>query len=95
MHSGGGIFSTPQSTDRAIRTVLSGPAAGAVATKDVSQQEEYEDAIGMDMDGTSADVSLVQDGELLRSTEGEINNLPVKTPMIDINTIGAVGGSIT
>jgi N-methylhydantoinase A len=94
MHSGGGIFSTSQATDRAIRTVLSGPAAGAVATKSVSQQEGYDDAIGMDMGGTSADVSLVRDGELIRSTEGEINNLPVNTPMIDINTVGAGGGSI-
>jgi len=94
MHSGGGIFSTAQATDRAIRTVLSGPAAGAVATMDVSLQEGYADAIGMDMGGTSADVSLVRDGELVRSTEGEINNLPVKTPMIDINTVGAGGGSI-
>jgi N-methylhydantoinase A len=94
MHSGGGIFSTSQATDRAIRTVLSGPAAGAVATVNVSRQEGYADAIGMDMGGTSADVSLVRDGELVRSTEGEINNLPVKTPMIDINTVGAGGGSI-
>lgn len=94
MHSGGGIFSTGQATDRAIRTVLSGPAAGAVATQNVVDQEGYENAIGMDMGGTSADVSLVRDGELVRSTEGEINNLPVNTPMIDINTVGAGGGSI-
>jgi N-methylhydantoinase A len=94
MHSGGGIFSTSQATNRAIRTVLSGPAAGAVATKSVSEQEGYDDAIGMDMGGTSADVSLVRDRKLVRSTEGEINNLPVKTPMIDINTVGAGGGSI-
>lgn len=94
MHSGGGIFSTGQATDRAIRTVLSGPAAGAVATKNVADQEGHENAIGMDMGGTSADVSLVRDGELVRSTEGEINNLPVNTPMIDINTVGAGGGSI-
>lgn len=94
MHSGGGIFSTGQATDRAIRTVLSGPAAGAVATQNVADQEGHENAIGMDMGGTSADVSLVRDGELVRSTEGEINNLPVNTPMIDINTVGAGGGSI-
>jgi N-methylhydantoinase A len=94
MHSGGGIFSTSQARERAIRTVLSGPAAGAVATMNVSEQEGYGNAIGMDMGGTSADVSLVRDGELVRSTEGEINDLPVKTPMIDINTVGAGGGSI-
>lgn len=94
MHSGGGIFSTGQATDRAIRTVLSGPAAGAVATQNVADQEGHKNAIGMDMGGTSADVSLIRDGELVRSTEGEINNLPVNTPMIDINTVGAGGGSI-
>lgn len=94
MHSGGGLFSTGQATDHAIRTVLSGPAAGAVATKRGMRRDGFENAIGMDMGGTSTDVSLVRDGRLVRSTEGEINNLPVNTPMIDINTVGAGGGSI-
>lgn len=94
MHSGGGVFSTDQATANAIRTVLSGPAAGGVAAQEVSTTEGYENAVGMDMGGTSADVSIVQDGTLVRSTEGEINDLPVKTPMIDINTVGAGGGSI-
>ncbi|MFB6221023.1 MAG: hydantoinase/oxoprolinase family protein [Halolamina sp.] len=94
MHSGGGVFSTGQATEHAIRTVLSGPAAGGVAAREVSTTEGYDNAVGMDMGGTSADVSIVQDGSLVRSTEGEINDLPVKTPMIDINTVGAGGGSI-
>jgi N-methylhydantoinase A len=94
MHSGGGVFSTGQATANAIRTVLSGPAAGGVAAREVSATEGFENAVGMDMGGTSADVSIVQDGTLVRSTEGEINDLPVKTPMIDINTVGAGGGSI-
>jgi N-methylhydantoinase A len=94
MHSGGGVFSTGQATTNAIRTVLSGPAAGGVAAQAVSTTEGYENAVGMDMGGTSADVSIIQNGTLVRSTEGEINDLPVKTPMIDINTVGAGGGSI-
>jgi len=94
MHSGGGVFSTGQATTNAVRTVLSGPAAGGVAAREVSATEGFENAVGMDMGGTSADVSIVQDGTLVRSTEGEINDLPVKTPMIDINTVGAGGGSI-
>jgi len=94
MHSGGGVFSTRQATENAIRTVLSGPAAGAVAARNVSRAEGTPDAIGMDMGGTSADVSIVRGGELVRSTEGEINDLPVNTPMIDINTVGAGGGSV-
>ncbi|WP_096390198.1 hydantoinase/oxoprolinase family protein [Halopenitus persicus] len=94
IHSGGGIFTAEQATQRAVRTITSGPAAGAVATEKVSAQEGFENAIGMDMGGTSADVSLIRDGEIVRSTEGEINDLPIKTPMIDINTVGAGGGSI-
>ena len=94
MHSGGGLFSTSQATDNAIRTTLSGPAAGAVAAQSVSEDEGYSNAIGMDMGGTSADVSIIRDKDIVRSTEGEINNLPIKSPMIDINTVGAGGGSI-
>lgn len=94
MHSGGGVFSTEQATANAIRTVLSGPAAGAVAAREVSAGEGFENAVGMDMGGTSTDVSIISDSELVRSTEGEINDLPVNTPMIDINTVGAGGGSI-
>ena len=94
MHSGGGIFSTDQAIKHAIRTVVSGPSAGATAAREVTRAEGLENAIGIDMGGTSADVSIVRDGEIVRSTEGEINDLPVKTPMIDINTVGAGGGSI-
>jgi N-methylhydantoinase A len=94
MHSGGGVFSPEQATEFALRTVLSGPAAGAVACRDVSTGLGYDAAIGLDMGGTSADVSIVEGGELVRSTEGEINDLPIKTPLIDINTVGAGGGSI-
>jgi N-methylhydantoinase A len=94
VHSGGGIFTAEQATRRAVRTITSGPAAGAVATRDVAVREGFGDAIGMDMGGTSADVSLVRDGELVRSTEGEVNDLPVKTPMIDVTTVGAGGGSV-
>ncbi|WP_436348674.1 hydantoinase/oxoprolinase family protein [Natronorubrum sp. FCH18a] len=94
MHSGGGIFGTTQATEFAIRTVLSGPAAGAVATRDVCQTEALGNVIGLDMGGTSTDVSVVEDGDIVRSTEGEINDLPINTPMIDIHTVGAGGGSI-
>jgi len=94
MHSGGGIFGTDQATAFAIRTVLSGPAAGAVATRDVCRTEGIGDGIGLDMGGTSTDVSIVSDGEIVRSTDGEINDLPINTPMIDIHTVGAGGGSV-
>lgn len=94
MHIGGGLLRADQAVESAIRTVLSGPAAGAVATQYTSEREGSANAIGMDMGGTSTDVSIVRDGEIIRTTEGEINHLPIKTPMIDLNTVGAGGGSI-
>jgi len=94
MHSGGGIFGTTQAREFALRTVLSGPAAGAVACRDVARTEEIPHAIGLDMGGTSADVSIVEGGDIVRSTEGEITDLPINTPLVDINTVGAGGGSI-
>ncbi len=46
------------------------------------------------MGGTSTDISLVIDSQPVWTSEGEINGLPVRVPMLDINTIGAGGGSI-
>lgn len=95
MHVGGGVLRADQAIRDAIRTVLSGPAAGAVATKHTSQTEGFANAIGMDMGGTSTDVNIISGGEVLRTIEGEINNLPLMTPMIDLNMVGAGAGSIT
>lgn len=94
MHCGGGVFSVDQAIANAVRTITSGPAAGAVATQRVSSIESFENAIGLDMGGTSADVSIVRNGEIDRSTENEINELPIEIPMVDINAVGAGGGSI-
>ncbi|MFB6160435.1 MAG: hydantoinase/oxoprolinase family protein [Haloferacaceae archaeon] len=94
MHSGGGVFGTDEAVRSALRTVLSGPAAGAVAARDAAGSEDRPNAIGLDMGGTSADVSIVEGGDLVRTTEGEIADLPVKVPLIDVNTVGAGGGSV-
>jgi N-methylhydantoinase A len=50
--------------------------------------------ITFDMGGTSSDVSLVRGGEIERTTDAEIDGLPIGTPMVDVNTVGAGGGSI-
>ena len=94
MHTGGGILTVDEAIENAVRTVLSGPVAGAVAAENVSRQEQFPNAIGMDMGGTSCDVTMVLDGDILRTTEGEINDLPLKTSMVDVSTVGAGGGSL-
>jgi N-methylhydantoinase A len=84
--------------DTAIRhasaTLLSGPAAGAVGAIFFSKLLGTENVILMDMGGTSFDVSLINQGKITLSTEGEIAGYRIAKPMIDINTIGAGGGSV-
>jgi len=94
MHSAGGTSSASSSRSRAADLVLSGPAGGAVATRWLAASSGIGEAIGFDMGGTSTDVSLVSGGELAVTREKRIGGLPVSLPMIDIETIGAGGGSI-
>ncbi|SEH64545.1 N-methylhydantoinase A [Halopenitus malekzadehii] len=56
--------------------------------------DERDGLVTFDMGGTSSDVSLVRDGAAERTTEAEINDRPIRTPMVDVETVGAGGGSI-
>jgi len=94
MHSGGGVFDVEAARTYALRTVLSGPAAGAVGARTAAVAAGFRAAIGLDMGGTSADVSLVEDGAIVRTTAGEIADLPLQLPMLDVSTVGAGGGSV-
>ncbi len=93
MQSSGGIISAPTAREEAVRTVLSGPAAGVTGAFHVARLAGYDHIITFDMGGTSTDVSLA-DGAIRRTTEGSIESWPVRVPMIDIHTVGAGGGSI-
>ncbi|ADD05153.1 N-methylhydantoinase (ATP-hydrolyzing) A [Natrialba magadii ATCC 43099] len=59
-----------------------------------TDRETLEGLVTFDMGGTSSDVSLVRDGRAERTTDAEIDGLPIRTPMVDVNTVGAGGGSI-
>jgi len=93
MGSNGGALSPAAAGEEAVRTVLSGPAAGVTAARWCGHAMGRRRCISFDMGGTSTDVSLV-DGEARMTTEGFIAGHPVKVPMIDIHTVGAGGGSI-
>ena len=92
--SNGGVMTADTAIRHASATLLSGPAAGAVGAVFFAELLDRRNLILMDMGGTSFDVSLINNGRLTLSTEGEIAGYRVAKPMIDINTIGAGGGSI-
>jgi N-methylhydantoinase A len=92
MQSNGGILSARIAAREPVRTILSGPAGGALAAKQTAAAG-YGSVISFDMGGTSTDVSLIE-GALRTTNESIVAGLPVAVPMLEIHTVGAGGGSI-
>jgi N-methylhydantoinase A/oxoprolinase/acetone carboxylase beta subunit len=91
--SSGGFISAEEARTQPVRTVLSGPAGGAVGALAIAQASGFSRVIAFDMGGTSTDVSLL-DGALPMTAESVIGDFPVRLQSIDIHTVGAGGGSI-
>ena len=94
MKSNGGIFPPKEAAHAGAHMALSGPAAGASGAAFLGRLGGIEDMITIDIGGTSADISLIRQGQPQKSTTTRINDLPLALPVIDIHTIGAGGGSI-
>jgi len=94
MKSSGGLGPAEQVLKRPLDLLLSGPAGGAVAGQRLGQRVDASNLVNVDIGGTSADISLVVDGEPVRASRSKIEGVPVGIPMIDVETIGAGGGSI-
>ena len=95
VQSNGGVMSTATARRLPVRTALSGPAAGVIAAAAISTAAGYPDIITGDLGGTSFDVSLIAAGEAALAAQTTIDfGLVIRSPMIEITTIGAGGGSI-
>ncbi|MBC8790279.1 MAG: hydantoin utilization protein A [Tagaea sp. CACIAM 22H2] len=95
VQSNGGVMSVESARRRPVRTALSGPAAGVIACQAVAVAAGFPNVITCDMGGTSFDVSLISNGEAALAAQTSIDfGMVVRTPMIEIVTIGAGGGSI-
>jgi N-methylhydantoinase A len=95
VQSNGGVMSVDTARRLPIRTALSGPAAGVIASAHIASAAGFPNVITCDMGGTSFDVSLVAEGESALAAQTNIDfGMVVRTPMIEITTIGAGGGSI-
>ena len=95
VQSNGGVMSAETARTFPVRTALSGPAAGVIAGAHIADAAGFPNVITCDMGGTSFDVSLIADGVPALAMQTAIDfGLVVRTPMIEITTIGAGGGSI-
>ncbi|QUJ78305.1 hydantoinase/oxoprolinase family protein [Sulfitobacter albidus] len=95
VQSNGGVMDVDTAAKLPVRTALSGPAAGVIAAGYIAQAAGFPDIITGDMGGTSFDVSLIADGHSMLSPQTSIDfGMVVRSPMIEITTIGAGGGSI-
>jgi len=95
VQSNGGVMAVDTACRLPVRTALSGPAAGVIAAGYIAGSAGFENVITGDMGGTSFDVSLISEGQSMLSPQTSIDfGMVVRTPMIEITTIGAGGGSI-
>jgi N-methylhydantoinase A len=95
VQSNGGVMNTVMARSLPVRTALSGPAAGVIAAAAIARASGFPDAITGDLGGTSFDVSLVANGQPAFAPQAAIDfGLVIRTPMVEITTIGAGGGSI-
>jgi N-methylhydantoinase A len=94
MQSRGGIQNADAAVRRPVSMLLSGLAAGVIGGKVAAERAGYANVITLDIGGTSCDVALVEEGKPLIAGRGSIGGYPVRLQLVDVNTIGAGGGSI-
>ena len=94
MRSSGGVATPEEAAAHPATILVSGPAAGAVGAARLASLAGFENAIGLDMGGTSTDVCLVTGGRAERTSDRSVGGLPIRLPSVDIHTVGAGGGSL-
>jgi len=95
LHSGGGVMTPQGARQFAARLAGSGIAAGALASRHIAMQCGFPNSIGLDMGGTSCDISLALAGQSRITKDWHIEfGYPIRFPSIEVLTIGAGGGSL-
>ena len=94
MQSSGGIMTAESARKHPIRTLLSGPVGGTISGAALSNTMNRPNLLCVDMGGTSFDMSLIVNGKPTVSSAAYLEGLPLLTPIVDIHTIGAGGGSL-
>jgi N-methylhydantoinase A len=95
MQSNGGVMPVTEARERPVATLMSGPVGGVTGALGIARREGRNlNLVTLDIGGTSADVAIIDRGQAVTRTVGHIGRWPVMVPMVDIESIGAGGGSI-
>lgn len=94
MKSGGGVAKQQDVVRRPVDLVLSGPAGGVAAATALARASHRRNLVTFDMGGTSADFSTIVDGRSQWTTEASVESFPLALPVVDIESVGAGGGSL-
>jgi len=94
MTSSGGSWPFALMARQPVNSTLSGPAAGVIGAAAMAAALKIPNLITYDMGGTSTDTCLIRGGDYALASEGEIGGLPNRAPQLEINTVGAGGGSL-
>jgi N-methylhydantoinase A len=94
MEASGGLMTVETALAKPVHTVLSGPAGGVVAGAHFAGLADAGNVITMDVGGTSTDISLIRNGQPETTRQARVGQIPIRLSTIDINAIGAGGGSI-
>jgi N-methylhydantoinase A len=94
VRSDGGLMSVSAAGELPVHTMLSGPSGGVEAAAYLGKQIGKLDLLTFDMGGTSTDVSLIRNGEATITRQTQVGSFPVKSPSVNVVSIGAGGGSI-
>ncbi|WP_248906149.1 hydantoinase/oxoprolinase family protein [Halocatena marina] len=94
VRSDGGLMSSGAAKNRPVELALSGPSGGVVGAATIAEKKGVPDVLTVDMGGTSTDVSLVEDGKPETSRKTKVGYREFKSRSVDVNTVGAGGGSV-
>ena len=94
MQSNGGVVKHSTAGERPVTMLLSGPAAGLLGSIHMAQLAGYKNILTIDVGGTSTDVAIIENYKPMFTSSSSVEGYPVKTPMLDIVTVGSGGGSI-
>lgn len=94
LQSNGGVASLESAREKAVSTALSGPAGGVTGASYLAGLLGLPNVISMDMGGTSCDVCLIRDGLPGWTSEAPVAGLPIRIPMVNVEAVGAGGGSV-